>query len=274
MDKPHAVQPNPDRNMVDGPSPSERSQPRTRVVIADDSYLFRAALESILEGVDTVELVGSVDTLDGLNEAVEVVRPDVVITDIRMPPTGTDEGIQFARRLREVSPAVGVVVLSQFAEASYVLELLKSGSRGRAYLLKDRVRDIDQLLAAIEAVKASRSLIDPVMVDLLVSARSQSELSPLAELTPREREVLAEIAAGKSNRAIGQSLSLTKRAVEKHVNSVFAKLSLGSSEELSPRVAAALLFLAEQPGGTRSRQAPSGPEPSADPGGRYGKLRH
>jgi DNA-binding NarL/FixJ family response regulator len=172
-----------------------------------------------------------------------------------MPPSGTDEGIRFARRLRETDPDIGVVVLSQFAEGRYVIPLLESGSAGRAYLLKERVRHPDQLLAAIDAVNASDSLIDPTVVDVLIAAKSRAEQSPLSELTPRELDVLAAIAEGKSNSAIAQTLSLTKRAVEKHVNSIFAKLKLGSSGELSPRVTAALMFLAESPSEAAKRLA-------------------
>jgi DNA-binding NarL/FixJ family response regulator len=170
-----------------------------------------------------------------------------VLTDIRMPPTGTDEGIQVARLLRETDPQIGVVVLSQFADPRYVLELLEAGSAGRAYLLKERVSDTTQLVAAIEAVAAGGSVIDPTLVELLVRARSRSESSPLAALTRREHDVLSELAQGKSNAAIATSLYLTKRAVEKHVNSIFMKLELGSPDDVSRRVKAALLFLADEP---------------------------
>jgi DNA-binding NarL/FixJ family response regulator len=215
-----------------------------RVVIAEDAYLFRAALSEILAKVEGIDVVRTCEDRDSLLAAVGEERPDAILTDIRMPPTGTDEGIQVARALRQSDPQIGVVVLSQFAEPSYVLELLESGSAGRAYLLKDRVSDTAQLVEAIEAVAAGESVIDPVVVELLVRARSRAEPSPLAQLTPREHDVLSELAQGKSNAAIARSLYLTKRAVEKHVNAIFMKLELGSPDDVSRRVKAALLFLA------------------------------
>jgi DNA-binding NarL/FixJ family response regulator len=175
----------------------------------------------------------------------------VVLTDIRMPPSDTDEGIRVAARLRESHPGIGVVVLSQYSEPSYALALLESGSERRAYLLKERVRDRAQLLSTIRAVAAGESVIDPKIVELLVAARTRANETPLAELTPREREVLAEIAQGKSNTAIAESLVLTKRAVEKHINSIFMKLGLSGSEDVAKRVKATLMFLAEQPGSGR-----------------------
>jgi DNA-binding NarL/FixJ family response regulator len=227
-------------------SPDRVRQPSrpVRVVIAEDAYLIREALGQILSGVDGIDVVRTCGDRDSLLAAVSEEHPDAILTDIRMPPTGTDEGIQLARTLRETNPQIGVVVLSQFAEPSYVLELLESGSAGRAYLLKDRVSDTAQLVAAIEAVAAGESVIDPVVVELLVRARGRSEPSPLAQLTPREHDVLRELAQGKSNAAIAKSLFLTKRAVEKHVNAIFMKLELGSPDDVSRRVKAALLFLA------------------------------
>jgi len=214
-------------------------------VIADDVYLAREALTAILDQIGTVELVGSCADRDSLIAAVEKLRPDAVITDIRMPPDRSDEGIQVARLLRETAPEVGVVVLSQFADPSYVLELLESGSAGRAYLLKQRVGEPAHLAEAIDAVVAGESLIDPTVVDVLVRARTQAVRSQLSQLTAREQDVLAEIAQGKSNAAIANSLVLTKRAVEKHVNAIFMKLDLGSPEDVSRRVMAALMFLAD-----------------------------
>jgi DNA-binding NarL/FixJ family response regulator len=169
----------------------------------------------------------------------------VVVTDIRMPPTSTDEGIRVAGLLRESHPGIGVVVLSNYAEPAYALALLESGSEGRAYLLKERVHDRAQLVAAIEAVAAGGSVLDSKIVEPLVAAKLRVERSSLAALTGREREVLAEIAKGKSNAAIADTLVLTKRAVEKHINSIFLKLSLSYSEDVSKRVKATLLFLAE-----------------------------
>jgi DNA-binding NarL/FixJ family response regulator len=221
-----------------------QAQRPIRVVIAEDAYLVREALEQILARVDGVQVVRTCTDRDSLMAAVREERPDAILTDIRMPPTGTDEGIEVARTLRHTDPEVGVVILSQFAEASYVLALLDSGSAGRAYLLKERVRDPEQLVSAITAVNAGESVIDPLLVEVLVKARTRASRSPMSQLTAREHEVLAEIAQGKSNGAIATSLSLTKRAVEKHVNAIFMKLELGSSEDVSRRVKAALIFLA------------------------------
>jgi DNA-binding NarL/FixJ family response regulator len=172
----------------------------------------------------------------------------VVLTDIRMPPTGTDEGIQVARELRDSNPEVGVVVLSQFADPEYVLDLLESGSAGRAYLLKERVNDPRELAAAIEAVASGGSAVDPKVIEVLVQAHTADTTSPLRDLTPREREVLSELAQGKSNGAIAESLVLTKRAVEKHINAIFMKLDLAAPDDVSRRVKAALLYLASQDG--------------------------
>lgn len=213
-------------------------------MIAEDEFLMREALEHVMARTDDIEVVRYVGDRDSLLGAVADERPDAVLTDIRMPPTGTDEGIQVAHALRSSNPDVGVVVLSQFADATYALELLESGSAGRAYLLKERVSSPGELEAAIVAVVRGESVIDPKVVDVLVRARSLDARSPLAELTPRERDVLAELAQGKSNAAIARSLVLTKRAVEKHINAIFTKLELPSPDDVSRRVTAALLFLA------------------------------
>ena len=183
--------------------------------------------------------------LDSLLAAVEAGHPDVVVTDIRMPPTGTDEGIRAAATLRETHPEIGVVILSQHDDPAYALALLESGSEGRAYLLKERVSDRGQLASAVEEVARGGSVIDAKIVEALVHARARSEASPLAELTARERDVLAEIATGKSNAAIAESLVLTKRAVEKHINAIFMKLGLAQADDVSKRVKATLIFLAE-----------------------------
>ena len=217
-----------------------------RVVVAEDSFLVREGLRQLLESSPTVEVVASCADLDTLFEAIEREVPDLVLTDIRMPPTRTDEGIQVASRLRETHPDTGVIILSQYSEPAYVLELLEQGSDGRGYLLKERVRDRGQLVSAIDAVARGGSLIDPKIVEVLVAARSRSEHSPLLQLTSRELEVLAEIAAGKSNNAIADSLVLTKRAVEKHINSIFMKLGLATAEDVSKRVKATLLYLAQR----------------------------
>ena len=219
-----------------------------RVILADDSYLVRQGLKQVLAGASDVEVAAECSDLDSVFEEVDRHRPDVVLTDIRMPPSNTDEGVQVASRLRESHPDVGVVLLSQYTDPSYLRALLVDGSEGRAYLLKERISDRRQVVEAIEAVAAGSSVVDPKVVEVLLAARARGERSPLAELTPRELEVLAAIAEGKSNTAIAESLVLTKRAVEKHINAIFLKLNLSHSveaERISPRVTAALLFLSE-----------------------------
>jgi DNA-binding NarL/FixJ family response regulator len=216
-------------------------------VIADDNLVIREGLEQVLAGEPDVAVVGACVDLPSLLDAVEADLPDVVLTDIRMPPTSSDEGIRAATILRDTHPSVGVVVLSQFAEPAYALALLESGSDGRGYLLKERVHDRAQLVSAIETVAAGGSVVDTKIVDMLVAANTRAERSPLAELTQREREVLAQIAEGKSNSAIADSLVLTKRAVEKHINSIFSKLDLSDAEHASKRVKATLAFLSAEP---------------------------
>ena len=222
------------------------------VALADDNLIVREGIAQILAIEPGLEVVASCGDLPTLMAAVERERPDVVVTDIRMPPTDTDEGIRVAALLRKRHPEIGVVVLSNFAEAAYALALLESGSEGRAYLLKERVHDRVQLVAAIESVAAGGSVLDSKIVEPLVAARARTDRSPLAALTPREREVLAEIAQGKSNAAIADALVLTKRAVEKHINSIFLKLDLAYAEDVSKRVKATLLFLAETESLSRS----------------------
>jgi DNA-binding NarL/FixJ family response regulator len=219
-----------------------------RIAVAEDNLLVRTGICDLLAGESGVEVVAAVGDLASLEDAVERELPDVVLTDIRMPPEGRDEGIRVAEALRDRHPGIGVVVLSQYGDPAYALALLDRGSDRRAYLLKDRVANRAELLAAIRAVAGGQSVIDPKVVEALVEARTHAERSPLNQLTPREREVLAEIAQGKSNAAIGESLFLTKRAVEKHINSIFLKLGLAESEEVSKRVKATLLLLAEEHG--------------------------
>jgi DNA-binding NarL/FixJ family response regulator len=216
-----------------------------RVAVAEDTLIVREGVEQMLASSPGVEIVASCDDLDSLLEAIERELPDVVLTDIRMPPAGSDEGIRVAAMLRESHPQIGVVVLSQFAEPAYVLKLLDAGSDRRGYLLKERVHNRGELISAIDAVAQGGSVIDPKIVEVLVAAKARAATSPLSELTGREREVLAEIATGKSNTAIAGSLVLTKRAVEKHINSIFMKLGLASADDVSKRVKATLLFLAE-----------------------------
>ena len=217
-----------------------------RVVLAEDNALLRQGLARLIESRPDLELVGSAEDLPTLLALDEELAPDVVVTDIRMPPTGTDEGIRAAAEIKTRRPDTGVVVLSQYAEPRYALALLEAGSDGRGYLLKERVHDATQIRSAVQTVAEGGSVIDPKVVELLVTASAHAEASPLVELTQREREVLSEIAQGKSNAAIGASLSLTKLSVEKHINSIFLKLNLANVESVSKRVKAALLFLADE----------------------------
>jgi DNA-binding NarL/FixJ family response regulator len=217
-----------------------------KVVLADDSYLVREGMRRMLENEPDIELLAVCEDYDSLLSAIASTQPDVVLTDIRMPPTGTDEGIRAAERLRQVRPAAGVILLSQYADPGYALAFLERGTEGRAYLLKERVADLDQLLAAIRQVAQGGSVIDPKVVEVLVAARSRATPSPLERLTPREREVLSLLAEGRSNAAVADGLVLSERAVEKHINSIFAKLDLPETRDAHRRVKAVLLFLAEQ----------------------------
>jgi DNA-binding NarL/FixJ family response regulator len=223
-----------------------------RVVLAEDNALLREGMARLLSTAGGVEVVGTCADLPGLMAMVEAEAPDVVVTDIRMPPTGTDEGIRAAATLRTAHPDVGVVVLSQYANPAYALELLAAGSEGRAYLLKDRVSDVDELVRAIREVATRGSVIDSKVVEALVTATSGAARSDLARLTPRETEVLAEMAQGKSNAAIASALVLSERAVEKHTNSVFSKLGLTEEPDVNRRVKAVLVFLAEHDPGIRA----------------------
>ena len=213
------------------------------MVAAEDSYVIREFLVSTLEAAPEIDLVAVCSNRHELDRAIDSHHPDVLVTDIRMPPSGGDEGIAVAARLRETDPAVGVVVLSQYAEPEYAMALFETGSARRAYLLKERIRNRQDLIGAVEAVAGGGSVIDPRIVEVLIEARVRADRSPLSELTPRELELLGEIAAGKSNGAIAESLVLTKRAVEKHVNSIFSKLGLPEDQEISRRVKATLIYL-------------------------------
>jgi DNA-binding NarL/FixJ family response regulator len=226
------------------PQPVPADRALLRVVIADDSYLVREALGHVLDTDPRVDLVASCQDGRELVETVDAELPDVVVTDIRMPPSGDDEGIAFAKRLRETHPEIGVVVVSQYADPRYGLALLDEGSDRRAYLLKDRLRDREHLIAAVYAVAAGGSVVDAKVVEALIAARTGSESSPLAELTRRELEILSHMAQGKSNQAIADALYLSKRAVEKHINAIFLKLGLAHAEDVSRRVKAALIYLA------------------------------
>ncbi len=218
-----------------------------RVVLAEDSFLVREGVRRMLNGADGVEVVAACGDLDETIAALDAQLPDVVLADIRMPPSWSDEGVRVATHCRAAHPAMGVVLLSQYVDAGYVKLLLDQGTDGRGYLLKERVADLDQLLEAIRGVAAGGTAIDPKVVEALVRGRSLSDDRGLARLTPREREVLAAIAAGRTNAAIAAELVLTRHAVEKHINSIFAKLGLSGDERIHPRVRAALMYLAEGP---------------------------
>lgn len=214
-----------------------------RVILAEDDFLVREGVRRVLEAIEEVTVVAACADGDELLVAVDAHAPDVVVTDVRMPPSGADEGIRIANRLRRTHPAVGVVVLSQFAEPEYALALLEHGSHQRAYLLKERVHDRSGIAQAIRDVMRGGSAFDATVVDALVAAQDAAEASPLSALTPREREVLGAVAQGKSNAAIAESLVLTKSAVEKHINSIFGKLGLAGAQDISHRVKAALMYL-------------------------------
>ena len=218
-----------------------------RLVLAEDHYLVREGILRLLEGRPDLEVAAVCGDFDSLLAAVEAEQPDVVVTDIRMPPGDADEGIRAAERLRDSNPEIGVVVLSQYANPSYVLALLEGGSAGRAYLLKERIDDAGQLEAAIRAVAEGGSVIDPKVVEALVAENARADESPLRDLTPRERDVLREMAEGKNNQAIAEALFLTERSVEKVIHSIFLKLGLTWEKTVNKRVKAVILYLAESP---------------------------
>ncbi len=220
-----------------------------RVVFAEDNYLVREGTAALISARDDVDLAAVVGDLDALLAAVEEHSPEAVLTDIRMPPTHTTEGIQAAKRIRAEHPDVGVVVLSQYAEEEYAYELLKDGAAGLGYLLKERVADVEELVRALHEVARGGSVLDPKVVEALVARKDRMAHSPLAQLTDREREVLEHMAQGKNNAAIARSMFLTERAVEKHINSLFHKLGLSEETEIHRRVMAVLTFLREEPVG-------------------------
>ncbi len=226
-------------------APPEEESARIRVALADDSFIVREALLRMLDAADDIDVVASCRDRDTLMAAVEEHLPDVVVTDIRMPPSKGDEGLQIAARLRREHPEIGVVVLSQYAEPRYGLALLDDGSDGRAYLLKDRLQYRGQLVSAIETVAQGGSLIDTLVIDGLIRARTAAQDSPLSELTTRELEILALVARGHTNQRIADELVVSKRAVEKHINAIFPKLGLTAEMDVSRRVKAALIYLAE-----------------------------
>ncbi|HSL64188.1 MAG TPA: response regulator transcription factor [Gaiellaceae bacterium] len=216
-----------------------------RVVLGEDDLIAREGITRLLEDLDGVELVAACADLPSLEDAVERLRPDAVLTDIRMPPTATDEGIRLARRLRSTHPGIGVVVLSQHVEPLYALALLENGSGGRAYLLKERISDKDELGRALREVTAGGAVVDALVVDEVLTQRRQQANSPLSRLTTREHETLALLAQGRSNSAIAEALGVTRRGVERHINAIFAKLGLTDPQRVDRRVAATLMYLAE-----------------------------
>jgi DNA-binding NarL/FixJ family response regulator len=222
-------------------------RPAIRVALADDAFLFREVLRHLLGDEPTITVVGECDDARAVVDLVDNERVDVLIADIRMPPFGDDDGIRLAVDLRRSHPALGVIVLSTYAEATYALKLFGEGSDSRGYLLKDRIRDRAQLIEAVKTVADGGFVIDPTIVDDLIHSHHAATGSRLRDLTPREIQTLSLVAEGKSNAAIAESLVLTKRAVEKHVNSIFAKLELGDPQHVSRRVTAALLYLHERP---------------------------
>jgi DNA-binding NarL/FixJ family response regulator len=218
------------------------------LVFAEDSFIVREGVRAVIESVDGLELVATVEDYDELMAATERERPDVVITDIRMPPTRTDEGIRAAREIRKAYPDTGVLVLSQYVEPDYALRLFEDGSDRLGYLLKERVGDVDQLIDGLKRVAEGGSVIDPKVVDALIVGRTSARESKLTRLTERETEVLEQLATGKSNAAIAEELYLSVRAIEKNVNSIFTKLDLLPEPETNRRVRAVLMYLAEAGG--------------------------
>jgi DNA-binding NarL/FixJ family response regulator len=220
-----------------------REDRKLRVVIADDHYLVREGTGELLEATGGVEVTAAVATAEDLLRAVEADVPDAVLTDIRMPPNHSTEGLDAARRIRADHPQVGVVVLSQYADPLYALELFRDGTAGAAYLLKDRVGEADELLRALREVSSGGSVIDPKVVEGLLARRARTTHHAAASLTPRELDVLREMAHGRSNAGIARSLVLSQSAVEKHVNAIFSKLGLTEAQDTHRRVAAVLAFL-------------------------------
>jgi DNA-binding NarL/FixJ family response regulator len=214
-----------------------------RVVLAEDNYLLRAGTAALLRALDDVELLADVADRDGLLAAVDEHRPDVVITDIRMPPGHSTEGLSAAAEIRRRYPGTGVILLTQFADPQYAHEFLRGGAAGAGYLLKERIGDISELERSLQQVAAGGSALDPLLVEALVTRTERADGSPLGALTRREREVLEQMAQGKNNASIAKALYLTERAVQKHINSLFAKLGLGDSADVDRRVAAVLTLL-------------------------------
>ena len=219
-----------------------------RVVLGEDSYLAREAIMHVLEAEDDIEIVAACSDLDSLRLTIADVRPDVVLTDISMPPSHTDEGIRLAAELRDTHPDIGVVILSQYAEPVFATKLLEGSTDRRAYLLKERVQGRGDVTRALQEVAAGRSIVDPRIVELLLDAQRRRDNSRFDTLTPREQEILGLVAEGLNNGAIAERIVITKRAVERHINSIFSKLGLADAEHYSRRVKAALLYLADRAG--------------------------
>ncbi len=217
------------------------------MAIAEDDYLVRNGIETVLARSDDISVVGTAVDPAQTVDLLARTHVDVVVLDIRMPPSHTTEGITLARVLREQRPDLGIVILSQHHDPEYALELLGDGSEGKAYLLKERLGDADELVSAIHEVHRGGSVLDPTIVDALLTARSRRASSRLAGLTPREMEVLALMATGKGNSTIAEHLVITERAVEKHSNAIFGKLGLRDADDLNRRVAAVLFFLQRSP---------------------------
>jgi len=214
-----------------------------RLVLGEDNALLREGMRGLLSSADGIEVVAGCADLSSLRESIDASKPDVVLTDIRMPPSWTDEGVQIARHCRTHHPGTGVVLLSQYVDPGYVRNLLDSGSAGRGYLLKERVSDLDELVAAIRTVAAGGSVVDPEVIEQLVKAGINRGDRNVGRLSARELEVLSEMSRGHSNAAIASTLFITQRAVEKHINSIFAKLGVSASDGAHPRVRAVLLYL-------------------------------
>jgi DNA-binding NarL/FixJ family response regulator len=231
--------------------PSEPVSDRLRVVIAEDNYLVREGTRRLLEDSGAVEIVASTSTAEELMEVVRGLRPDVVLTDIRMPPGHHLEGIEAAHAIRQLHPSIGVVVLSQHSDAAYAIQLFKNGTEGLGYLLKNRIGELDELLHALREVAAGRSIIDSGVVERLVDYRARQDESPLRVLSQREVDVLREMAEGKSNAAIANALHLSESSVEKYINAIFSKLGLSEERSVSRRVSAVLAYLQDANGSSR-----------------------
>ncbi len=214
-----------------------------RVIFAEDNFLVREGTAALLAETAEIELVALVGDQQQLLSAVDEHEPDAVLTDIRMPPTWTDEGIEAAREIRRSHPRVGVVVLSQYVEERYAAELLRDGAGGIGYLLKERIAEVDQLVAALSSVADGGSVLDPKVVESLMARRDRRGYSPVEDLSPRELEVLQAMATGKSNTAIGRDLYLSERAVEKNINQIFGKFGLSQEVDVNRRVRAVITLL-------------------------------